>query len=141
MRQRLRQAKADVSTMRRVFPAAERIARADGRAEPGADDLVLAALDLPDRAARRALADCGIDAATLRTATTAVRGTPAPPLEGDPPKRPYRSEPSMQMTFQRAVGNAKAERSHVRSGDILLAAIDPEAGVVSRGARRPRRRP
>jgi len=141
MRQRLRQARADVSTMRRIFPEAERLARAAGRSEPGVDDLVLAGLDLPDGIARRALAACGVTPRDLRAATAEVRatdraaagsGTDEAAAPADRPSRGvYRSEPSMQMTFHRAVGIANAERSHLRSRDLLLAALEAPDGVVS----------
>jgi len=132
MFQRFRQAKVDVATMRRLFTQSEQLARAAGRGEPGVDDLVMAALTLPDGTARAALAEFGVGETTLRTALEAARGAPPPaPLDGEP-SRTYRSEPSMQMAFHRAVGNAKADRSHVRSGDLLLAALDDDAGVVSR---------
>lgn len=131
MLKRFRDAKADVATMRRLFPAAERIARAGGRGEPAADDLLLAALDLPDGTARAALADCGVEPPALRAALQEVRARPAPALP-DEPTGPYPAEPSMRMTFHHAVAAAKARRSPVRSGDLLLAAIDPADGVVAR---------
>ena len=133
MRQRFRQAKADVWTMRQLFPEAEQLARAGGRAQPGPDDLVLAALGLPDGTARRALESCGVTARALRAATEEVRGAPAgasAPLP-DPPTGAFDAEPSMRMTFHVAVGIAKADRSHVRSGDVLLAALQSPEGIVA----------
>lgn len=121
--------------MRRLFPEAERIAQDSGRPDPGSDDLVLAALPLPDGAARRALAASGVSAATLRRATLEVRATAAAPATDDAPARRAPSEPSMQMVFHRAVGIAKADRSHVRSRDILLAATESPDQTVHRALR------
>ena len=47
---KLRRARADLTTMNALFPAAERIAHGDGIDQPGAEHLLLAALDLDDGA-------------------------------------------------------------------------------------------
>lgn len=131
VRRRIRQARADVATMRRLFPHAEALARAQGRSAPGVEHLVVAALDLPDGTARGALGDVGIAEAGFRAALTEAQAPPAVPADGAS-SGVYRSEPSMQLAFHRAVGNAKAARSAVRSGDLLLAALEPDEGTVAR---------
>ena len=52
---KLRRARADLTTMNALFPAAERIARDDGIDQPGAEHLLLAAIDLDDGIAKDAL--------------------------------------------------------------------------------------
>lgn len=134
MGRRIRQARTDIGTMRRLFPHAEAIARAQGRTAPGVEHLLLAALDLPDGTARAALGDVGITEATLRAVLVEGQDPPVDPAEG-PRAGAYRSEPSMQLAFHRAVGNAKAAKSPVRSGDLLLAALEPDEGAVVRAVR------
>ena len=132
MLKRFRQAKADVLTMRRLFPEAERLARADGRAQPACDDLVVAALALPDGTARAALDDVGVDPDALRSAIAGARGeSDAQPLV-DEPRGPLRSDPSMQLTFHRAVALAKAAKRPVASADVLRAALDADDPTVAR---------
>lgn len=82
----------DLRTMRRLFLGAEAHARAEGRDLPGAEHLLLAALDLPDDSARVVLAQAGIDA-------------PAPT-----PRGPFRSQGSLQTAFRRAK-DAAADRA------------------------------
>jgi ATP-dependent Clp protease ATP-binding subunit ClpA len=116
--------------MRRLYPEAQRLATAAGRPEAGADDLLLAALELPDGAARAALADCGVTARDLRAATADVRATDATAPHTSP--GPSASAPSMPVAFHRAIGIAKAGRSHVRSTEILLAIVESPEGIVPR---------
>src|SRR5688500_19305520 len=58
----------DMRTIKRLLTDAERVARDMGEEEPGAEHLLLAAIDLPDGSAARALGSMGIDAARIRAA-------------------------------------------------------------------------
>lgn len=141
-----RRARADLATMNILLPAAERIAAADGVAEPGAEHLLLAAVDLPDGVAAAALAAVGVDrtrlhrairaqhAAALRSvgviADDAVLDARLPPPTT--PTGPYRSQGSLQEAFQRASGLAKRAKVPLTGGHVLLAVLDADQGVTAR---------
>jgi ATP-dependent Clp protease ATP-binding subunit ClpA len=147
MFRQLRRARADVATMHRLLPAAERLAQRDGVDVPGPEHLVLAAFDLDDGTARHALADVGIDGARLHAAVVAQHADAlrtvgvvadedaiAARLPG-PPERPtgvHRSTATAQAVFRRAVDVARADRSPLRSGHVLLAATEIEHGTLPR---------
>jgi ATP-dependent Clp protease ATP-binding subunit ClpA len=144
---KLRRARTDIATMKRLFPDAERLAQADGLDRPGAEHLLLAALDLDDGTALQALGEMWIDSQQLHDAVIAqydeaLRGVgitaddnaidarlPAPP---ERTTGPYRSQGSMQTLFQRAVTLAKSDGSPLRSGHLLLAATESEHGALAR---------
>jgi len=143
---KLRRARADLATMNALFPAAERIARDDVIEQPGAEHLLLAAIDLDDDIARDALAGFDVDAAELRAAIVAQHDealraigvvaddnaiTAALPASGEP-RGPYRSQGSLQTAFQQAVELAKRDKTALNSGHILLAVTDAQHGTVGR---------
>ena len=143
---KLRRARTDLTTMNTLFPKAEQIARADGVDEPGAEHLLLAALDLDDGIAAAALARFHVDAAALRAAIVAqhedalrsigvvaddnavAAALPAP----TPAMGLYRSQGSLQRAFQRATALAKLDKTSLHSGHILLAVTEPDQGTVAR---------
>jgi ATP-dependent Clp protease ATP-binding subunit ClpA len=146
----MRRARADLATMNAVLPAAERMARNEGVDEPGAEHLLLAALDLDDGIARRALGDFGVDAAGLRGAVAAQHEdalrsigviadeqvlAAALPDAGQP-QGVYRSQGSLQDAFQEAVAMAKRDGTRLTSGHLLLAATAPDHGTVLRAVAR-----
>lgn len=146
----LRRARADLTTLHTLLPAAERIARDDGTDQPGAEHLLLAALGLDDAIARAAMATLGADNDGLRGAIRGLHqealnrigviaderaiGEALPPT--DPPRGPYRVQGSLQTAFQRAVELAKEERAALNSGHVLLAVTEPEHGTVAGALRR-----
>ncbi len=145
---KLRRARADLATMNTLFPAAERIARDDGVEQPGAEHLLLAALDLDD-IATNALSAFDVDEVDLRAAIVvqhdeALRAigviaddnaiTAALPTSGRP-SGPYRSQGSLQTAFQHAVELAKRDSAPLNSGYLLLAVTDAEHGTVERALR------
>lgn len=146
MLNKLRRARADLATMNSLFPAAERIARDDGIEQPGAEHLLLAAIDLDDDIARKALGAFDVDATELRAALVAqhdeaLRGIgvvaddnaiTATLPSGGRPSGPYRSHGSLQTAFQQAVELAKRDKAALNSGHIVLAATDAEHGTVAR---------
>lgn len=143
---RFRRARADLATINTLLPAAERIAAADGVAEPGAEHLLLAAMDLPDGVAVDALAIVGVDRVRLQNAingqhTAALRsvGVVADGAALDaripPPARPagpYRSQGSLQDTFRRATALASAAKVPLSGGHVLLATLESQNGVLAR---------
>lgn len=146
----IRRARADIALMSTVLPAAERLAHADGIPEPGAEHLLLAALDLPDGYARRAFGGVGGDVAELPIALRqgydeALRaigvqaddeaiGAAMPP-PGDA-SGPLHAQGSLQVALARAVSLAKADGLPVTSGHLLLAIIEPDHGTIARALTR-----
>lgn len=142
---KLRRARSDLTTMNALLPEAERLAHADGVDKPGAEHLVLAALDLDDIAAA-ALRQFGVNRADLEAAVAQQHDEALRSIEvvaddnaiaatlpiGRHASGPYRSEGSLQAAFQQAVASAKRDKSPLHSGHILLAATDPDHGTVAR---------
>lgn len=142
----MRRARADVATMNAVLPAAERMARDEGIDEPGAEHLLLAAVDLDDGIARRALGEFGVDAAGLRAAVAAQhedalrsigviadeQALAAALPSGGGPTGPLRSRGSLQTAFQASVALAKHDRLPISSGHVLLAVTDTDHSTVAR---------
>ncbi len=146
MLNKLRRARADLGTMNTLFPAAERIAREEGLEQPGAEHLLLAALDLDDGIAKDALGTFGVDPAGLRAAIGAQHdealravgviaddnAIAAALPAGGKPSGPYRSTGSLQTAFQQAVAVAKRDKAALNSGYVLLAGLDAEGGTIVR---------
>ncbi len=136
----------DIKIMNQLFPAAEAEALAMGEAEPGAEHLVLAALDLPDGSARRAFARLGSDPGKLRAAIAAQhRDTlesigiaasdedledklPSP----TPSRGPFRSKGSVQKVFKQVVKLVKKDKSQLYGAYVVLVAGQLEAGTFVR---------
>lgn len=144
---KLRRARADLATMSRLFPEAERVAQREGLRETGVEHLLLASLELDDRIALGALGEMGVDRERLREAIVAqharaLRAVGVTPGEEAidahlPPPEPrargrYRAGASLNAAFQLAVKLAKADRSPLLSGHVLLAATEPDRGVLAR---------
>lgn len=141
----LRRARADLNTMNQLFPEAERIARSDGTERPGAEHLLLAALDLDDTALA-VLRELGIDRDRLQQAVIDQHDQAllaigiasdenaidaALPHPGSQ-TGVYRSGPSLQQSFQRAVKLAKADKGPLQSVHILIASTESEHGTLRR---------
>lgn len=143
---RLRRARADVSTMNGLLPAAERLARDEGLERPGAEHVLLAALDLDDRIAAAAFAEVGLDRAAVHGAlrelhAEALRsiGVVADDAAIDvslptaaPPTGLYRAEASARDLFQRSVAIARADGGPLTSGHVVLAALEAPRGAAAR---------
>lgn len=137
---------ADIKTMSTLFPAAERAALAMGESEPGAEHLILAALDLPDGSAARAFTRVGADPLGFREAVAAQHeqalrsvGIAAPDeLLSDRIPRPdkrkgvFRSKGSAQQVFRRVVKLVRKEKSQLYGAYIVMVAAETEAGTVVR---------
>ena len=136
-------------TVRTLLSTAERIARAGGDEQPGAEHLLLAAFELPDGTARRAFDDLGVSPDDLPAAIAdqhrdalASVGIAAP-LEADAPAplpEPggvYRTQPSAQVVFQRAVEiSGTPPPRHLRGAHVLMAIGELEHGTAPRALRR-----
>lgn len=146
MLNKMRRARADLATMNALFPQAERIAHADGIDQPGAEHLLLAALDLDDGVATAALQSFDVDAAALGAAIVeqhdeALRSVgviaddnalAAALPDHDEARGPYRARGSLSLAFQRAIALAKQDRAALNSGYLLLAIVEAERGTVAR---------
>ena len=141
-------ARQDLRTMNQLLPAAERLAHEQGSSTPGAEHLVAAALDLPDRIAADLFAEHGLDRDRWLEAvrqehqrTLAGLGIDVDLSElaaAQPPPRaagPLRSQESLREVFGRAVDHAKGRRRALHSGDVLAGALHATDGTVARTVR------
>ena len=143
----IRNALADIRTMKTLFTAAENEANAMGDEQPGAEHLFLAALTLDDASARSALATLGVTTDQVRSAIARVHATALGAIGVDagtdgmlgrpgsprPLTGPYRSTGSAQDLFQRARRLSAADKpATLRAGHIAIAAAEAEHGTVAR---------
>jgi ATP-dependent Clp protease ATP-binding subunit ClpA len=145
---RFRRRLDDMKTMKQLFSRAEEAAYSDG-GKPGAEHLVLAALDLPDGTARKAFEMSGADPDTFSTAleeqhAAALRAIGIEANEAAieyglpdsvPPTGPYRSEASAQALFQRVARMVKDDGSYLTGAHVVLAATTDEHGTTARTLR------
>ena len=145
---RLKNPFRDMRTIRTLLEGAEAEANRAGESTPGAEHLLLAALDLPDGTARGAFESVGADPGTLRQAieeqhADALR---AVGIEADAgaqravPVEPrgngvYRSIGSAQSAFQAAGKLARQTRSQLVGAHVVLAITDMEYGTAIRAVR------
>jgi ATP-dependent Clp protease ATP-binding subunit ClpA len=136
----------EVRTIDRLLTGAEAQARRLGDDLPGAEHLVLSALELPDGTARAAFARVGADpdafadaitaqhAAALRAVGISVAAAPVPPVPPEPVRSgPLRTDASCRAAFQEAVRLARSERpSRLRGAHVLLAVAGMEHGTAAR---------
>lgn len=119
--------------MNTLLPAAERRAHEAGEARPGAEHLVLAALELPEDSARRAFTRAGADPDVFIAAVggeVARVGTPVGRSRG-----PLRTAPSAQRVFRRVVDLIREEKSRLYGAYIVLAAAQSDDENTTRAIR------
>ena len=136
--------KGEFHTIRQLLEGAERLAQQSGEAQPGAEHLLLSALELPDGTARRAFERLGADPDALRSAIAAQHAdalravgieqdaaeavVPAPEARGV-----FLSTPSAQSAFRRAVELSKHPKPRRLLGAHVVAAVaEIERGTVAR---------
>ena len=145
---RLKNPLRDMRTIKMLLDGAEAEANRAGESVPGAEHLLLAALDLPDGTARRAFEQVGAEPSTLRQAieeqhAEALRavGIDADAgAEGAVSVAPrttgvYRSSGSAQSVFQAAGKLARESRSQLVGAHVVLAIADMEHGTAIRAVR------
>ena len=137
---------SDVRTIRTLLEGAEAEANRAGESMPGAEHLLLAALDLPDGTARRAFERVGADPSALRQAieeqhADALRAVgidadaePAVPVAPST-NGVYRSSGSAQSAFQAAGKLAREGRSPLAGAHVVLAIAGMEHGTAIRAVR------
>lgn len=146
MLRKLRGRAAAMKTIAALLTQAEQIARTRGTERPAAEHIVLAALQLPDGTAARALERLGSSAADFGAALDAQEVEDLERIgvhvddgrisaELPPPREPdgiYRSEPSAQQLFQAAGEDARRGGGTLVGAHVLRAAADLEHGPTAR---------
>ena len=138
----------DVRTIKRLLTGAEAEARRAGESLPGAEHLLLSALELPDGSARRVFERLGADPDQLRPAIAAshaeaLRAIGIEPPDDDAldptvgvdtraPRGVFRSNASTQSAFQAAAQLAQAEKSQLVGAHIVAAVAEMEHGTAAR---------
>jgi len=145
---------ADIRTMNALFPGAELEARRVGQKVPGAEHLVLAALELPEGSARRSFESVGADPGAFQAAIVAQRDaalrdaarraarsepgdeesdedTPAPAQI----LMPVRTSPTAQAVFKEVVDLVRKEKAPFYGAYIVMVAAGIEQGTTARALR------
>ena len=150
MLRKLRGRAAAMKTIAALLTQAEQIARAGGTEQPAAEHLVLAALQLPDGTAARALERLGSSGADFELALDAQEVEDLERIgvhvdddrisaELPPPDEPvgiHRSAPSAQELFQAAGEDARRDGGALLGAHVLRAAAELEHGPTARALRR-----
>lgn len=132
----------DVKTISALLEGAEQLAADGGLGKPGAEHLVLAAIQLPDGTASAAFTECGLDAAAFEgalgkvhaDALSAIGIQPADYTDSEqtvPTVGVYDSDDSMQELFQAATKSARARKAPLVGADVIVAACALENGTVA----------
>ena len=135
----------DMRTIKALLAAAEAEAQRAGDSLPGPEHLLLAAFDLPDGTARRALERAGADPAGFRAAIdeahrqamhdigVRIAGAGQPLPAAAPAGGLYRLTAPGQEVFQAAIRLAKAgQRSPLRGAHVVAAVGGQERGTAAR---------
>jgi len=138
----------DMRTIKQLLTDAERIAREMGEEEPGAEHLLLSAIDLPDGSAGRALASMGVDADGIRAAlrdeqadalvaaglpreTAATMADPTPLGPAGTPLL-YGAGPTARDVFQEAGRLARSSKQRLAGAHVVIAIAGLERGTMPR---------
>lgn len=146
MLQRLKQRIADMRTIKILCEAAERHANGVGEREPGPEHFLLAALDLPDGLAARAVVRTGADPARLRAAIGAAHaGALAtigidPALLGDEAPVPaaagvYRAQGSMAAVLRQLADFPRATGEPLTGAHVVAVIAAGSHGTAIRALR------
>ncbi|GMQ94140.1 MAG: hypothetical protein BMS9Abin12_1624 [Acidimicrobiia bacterium] len=120
-----------------------------GEKKPGAEHLVLAALDLQEGSARRVFERVHADPGAFRSAIVdqhadAARAVGVEPMddvleqqirESSPSLSPMRSSRSARELFKKVVELVRKEKSHLSGAYIVLVASQVEHGTTARALR------
>ena len=136
----------EIGTISTLCTVAEKHALAAGQQQPGAEHFLLAALELPDGAARRAFERAGADAqqfsgAIERQYREALQGVgvDSSVLEDEAQAVPaaagvYRAQPSGQAVMQR-LAEQRTPETPLSGAHVVLAVASSEHGVAPRALR------
>jgi hypothetical protein len=140
----------DIRTMERLFTVAEAEAARAGDSKPGAEYLVLSALQLPEESARRAFERIGADPDDFRVAaidgyddpqgavsTELVDEHLAPqPAEPVRSSRPVQYGASGRELFQKVVELVRREKTQIYGAYIVLVAAQIDHGTTPQALQR-----
>ena len=145
---KLTRALQDIDTINQLLTGCEGEARRLGDALPGAEHLLLSALELPDGTARRAFERAGADPDQYRAAISATHSNAllaigisadddaaAAPSSALPAKATgvFRTNASQQQAFQAAVKLSKASKPSVLLGaHVIMAVCQMEHSTAAR---------
>ncbi len=121
----------DIRTMERLFTVAEAEAARSGETRPGAEYLVISALQLPEDSARRAFERVGADPDAFTTAVVGEKED-TPVSTDAPSSRPMRYGASGRALFQEVVNLVRAEKSQIYGAYIVLVAAQIDQGPIPR---------
>lgn len=133
----------DMRTVKNLLERADSLALAAGEQKPGAEHLVMAAIDLDDGTARRAFQRAGGDPDDFASAVEQVHvealhnvgvGAAKVSIDASPRRRRGIHTPKGSLTtlLKDASKLAKAERSSFLGAHLLLAAAGLEYGTTAR---------
>jgi ATP-dependent Clp protease ATP-binding subunit ClpA len=138
----------DMRTIKMLLEGAEAEAGRAGESVPGAEHLLLAALELPDGTARRAFERVGADPGALRQAVEgqhaealravgidAEAGADLPATAEPRANGVYRSSGSAQSAFQATGSLARKSSTQLVGAHVVLAITDMEHGTAIRAVR------
>ena len=146
---RLKNPFRDMRTISLLLEGAEAEANRAGESTPGAEHLLLAALELPDGTARRAFERVGADPSALRQAIEDQHAEALRAIGIDAEAEPdsaeavaprahgvYRSTASAQSAFQAAGRLARESRTQLVGAHVVLAIADMQHGTAIQAVRR-----
>ncbi len=136
--------------MEKLFTTAEAAAARLGVSKPGAEYLVLSALQLPEESARRCFERIGADpddfaAALISRHNDNLRAAGSDPIdvgvdqpipESVPSRRPVQYDASGRALFQQVVGLVREEKSQIYGASIVLVAAQIDNGNTPRTLQR-----
>lgn len=138
----------DMRTIKGLLTGAEDIARRAGESQPGAEHLLLAALEMPEGSARRSFERIGADPdafgpaiAAQHTGALRAMGIEPPaeealaPAPETKPSRWYRANASLQSAFQRAGELARDDGTWMTGAHVVVAVAGMEHGTAARALR------
>lgn len=146
----LRQRVRDIGTLETLFKSAERHANAEGQTEPGAEHLVMAALEMHDGTARRALERFRLGPVEFRDAvarqyaealrSVGIETSPVAPIYGSSPvptaKGVYKAQPSAQdLVYNLTSVKPFSSSAPLLGADVLVAATAGRHTVAVRALR------
>lgn len=134
----------NLAVIKTLCQEAENHALRDGRREPGAEDFLLAAFDLPDGTARLTFERLGLRPEDLRPAieqqyadalrSIGIQSGPAPEAERRASSGLYRAAPSGEALFQALIAS-RTGRAPLLGAHIVRLIADMDAGVATRALR------
>lgn len=142
---RVKQRFDDMTTLKRLFLAAENYAHRMGELEPGEEHFILAAFDLPDGTAKQVFESLGVTASDIEDGIRqqyidALKqlGIDRPEIKpvdikAAPKRVLYQAKPSVQQLMQALVNSRKTDKNTPLIGaSVIQALIEKQHGVAAR---------